>query len=296
MRKAGFWNSTIGKGEMAYQKYGESFKKLRLQHQLPLSGFEHLGIAKSTLSHFESGKNMLRFDKLDMALQEMHTSLQDYALIVNNFQPDYFIAQFLKIENAYLTQDRATLKELYQHSVDFPSKETYFIGLSAKSFYSRLTSQERENVENFLKGVKVWGVYELSVFVSTLFHLSREFVEKVMEKFWKMIHHFLFILEYRVLVMRAVVRANFRFIDEGNGNFSQQLIEHCKKILFPEDVTNRIMLRFVEGYWLHKFSDEGLGKKQMKQVLHILKVIEANDLRKIFLKHYTRRLNASENE
>ncbi len=275
---------------MIYPKYGEAFRKLRLQHRLSLADFEHLGIAKSTLSHFENGKNMLAFDKLDMALQEMHTSLQDYALLVNNLQPDYFVIQFHKIEKAYLKKDYSTLKTIYQNSVDYPDKETYYIGLSAKSFYAPLNAEECASVERFLEGIKVWGAYELSIFTSTLENLNLNFVKQVMEEFWSYIDSFLSILEYRTLVMRAIVRVSFRLIDQNDKETAKDLVDNSRKILMPADTSNRIMLRFIEGYWEHAFEDEIRGKKQMRQVLHILKVIEAPDLRRIFLSHYNRRM------
>ncbi|BAV01858.1 hypothetical protein LG21E20_08690 [Lactococcus formosensis] len=53
---------------MIYKKYGEVFKKLRLQHHLLLSDFERVGLSKSTLSYFENGKSMISLDKLDPCL------------------------------------------------------------------------------------------------------------------------------------------------------------------------------------------------------------------------------------
>lgn len=41
---------------MIYKKYGEVFRKLRLQEGLPLSHFSSAGISKATLSDFERGK------------------------------------------------------------------------------------------------------------------------------------------------------------------------------------------------------------------------------------------------
>lgn len=69
---------------MIYKKYGEVFKKLRLQHHLLLSDFERVGLSKSTLSYFENGKSMISLDKLDLALQEMHTTFRSYMLMINN--------------------------------------------------------------------------------------------------------------------------------------------------------------------------------------------------------------------
>lgn len=74
---------------MIYKKYGQAFKKLRLQHRLSLRDFERIGLSKSTLSYFENGKSLISFDKLDLALQEMHTTFRSYMLMLNNDEEDY---------------------------------------------------------------------------------------------------------------------------------------------------------------------------------------------------------------
>lgn len=108
---------------MVYYKYGHAFRDLRLQHNLPMSAFEELGITKATISNFENGKNMIAFDKLDMALQEMHVTLLDYSLVLNNGELDYFIVVFQDIENSYYQNNVRKLKYIYEEIMEQARQE-----------------------------------------------------------------------------------------------------------------------------------------------------------------------------
>ena len=61
---------------------GEIFYDLRTQRNFRLTDFEKVGLSKSSLSDFESGKSILRFDKLDAALELMHIFLTITILII----------------------------------------------------------------------------------------------------------------------------------------------------------------------------------------------------------------------
>ena len=68
---------------MVYKKYGEVFKKLRKQAAISLLEFEKLGISSSTVSDFERGKSMMSFEKVDICLQLIGVSLEEYENFLN---------------------------------------------------------------------------------------------------------------------------------------------------------------------------------------------------------------------
>lgn len=57
---------------------GEIFYDLRTQRNFRLTDFEKVGLSKSSLSDFESGKSILRFDKLDAALELTHIEVSEF--------------------------------------------------------------------------------------------------------------------------------------------------------------------------------------------------------------------------
>lgn len=70
---------------MIYGKYGKAFKIIRNQKKMTLNYFSKLGISRSSISKFERGHSMMKFDTLLVALQELEISLEEFELFLNNY-------------------------------------------------------------------------------------------------------------------------------------------------------------------------------------------------------------------
>ncbi|MDT2871551.1 helix-turn-helix domain-containing protein [Lactococcus lactis] len=82
-------NKQSNNKKMVYQRYGKTFKNIRLQKMLSLSFCEKVGISKSTIYRFESGQAMIGFDSLLIALYEMGVTLAEYEMFLNDFIESY---------------------------------------------------------------------------------------------------------------------------------------------------------------------------------------------------------------
>lgn len=272
---------------MIYKKYGQAFKKLRLQHRLSLRDFERIGLSKSTLSYFENGKSLISFDKLDLALQEMHTTFRSYMLMLNNDEEDYWLSQFKKIEKYYFSNDTSALHQIYLENSAYDSEESQMIALSAKACYSRLSTDEVQCVEECLSGYHVWHSYEMFVLVNTLDEIKPRLLYCIMERILSHDYQYLKeVSDFRNLLIRLVIRTILSMIRRGYKDYSEKLMGELGNLLTPFDTYVRISSIFVQGCWIYKFEDEKRGYKMVRHTLSILSEIDALDLRKVFLRNF----------
>lgn len=272
---------------MVYAKYGAAFRELRVQHGLSLSDFNAIGIAKSTLSNFENGKNMIAFDKLGMALQEMRCSLLDYSLVINNGEQDDFVELFHNINEGFWSKDTARLQAIYDECISEDVKgESWMIAISAKACYTELCPQEIKRIVNFLNSVSAWGIYEMSVFVNTLHFLDIRFVLEILTQFWDNRKYYMSIPEYRLLIMRCLVRTCRSLIELEMRSEAKLIIERGRSAFVTEDAANRIMFKFIEGCVQYKFEGRKNGLKQAERMLEIFKEIGADGLYRVFKEDY----------
>lgn len=268
---------------MIYKKYGEVFKKLRLQHHLLLSDFERVGLSKSTLSYFENGKSMISLDKLDLALQEMHTTFRSYMLMINNDEEDYWLSQFKEIEKAYFSNDLKKLQAIYMKNVKYDMEENQVIALSAKACYTKLSTDEIKYIENKLKSYQVWHSYEMYILVNTLEEINPDLVYHLIERILSQNSQYLKeITEFRNLLIRLIIRTILSMIKREQKKFSEKLIEELDKLTLVFDTYVRISSIFVKGCWIYKFEDKNMGTKLVSRSLKILSEINALELRDIF--------------
>lgn len=272
---------------MIYKKYGQVFKILRLQHRLSLRDFERIGLSKSTLSSFENGKTLISFDKLDLALQEMHTTFRSYMLMLNNDEEDYWLNQFKNIEKAYFSNDFSSLKQIYSENITYDLEENQVIALSAKACYSKLSPTEVSYIEDKLKSYHVWHSYEMYILVNTLEEIDPKLLYNIIEKMLSQNKLYLKeITEFRNLLIRLVIRTTLSMIRQGYKEYSEQLLKELDDLTIVFDTYIRISSLFVKGCWIYQFDNKVAGRKLISRSLKILSEINALELREVFQKNF----------
>lgn len=279
---------------MIYKKYGEIFKKLRVQHKLSLRDFERIGLSKSTISSFENGKTLISFDKLDLALQEMHTTFRSYMLMLNNDEEDYWLNQFKKIEQAYFNKNISLLKQVYLDNIEYDLEENKVIALSAKACYSHLSPVEVSYIETRLKSYHIWHSYELYILVNTLEEIDPRLLQDLVGQMLSQNEHYLKeITEFRNLLIRVVLRATLVMIRHGYRDDSERFLKAFEGLTIVFDTYVRISSLFVKGCWIYAFENQITGKKLTARALKILSEIGALELREVFQKDFEKISNKS---
>ena len=273
---------------MVYFKYGKAFHDLRIQHGFSLSAFEELGIAKSTLSNFENGKSMLSFDRLDFALQKMNVSPLDYSLMINNGEQDNYISIFDEIEHAYYQRNIKQLQYIYEINKE-GSNEQKLIAFSARGLYRRLTIEELNEIEFYLKGVQFWGFFELSILANIGDKLDNSIINNIIDDLRYDKAYYENNLYYRVLIYRFFYKIIFKFIDSEKKEKAQEILMISKQFFMPGDVMSHVIINFAESFYCY-YTDKKQGKMQLQETLKFLKKIGAEDFRKTLKLQYDKRI------
>ncbi|BAV02989.1 Rgg/GadR/MutR family transcriptional regulator [Lactococcus formosensis] len=279
---------------MIYKKYGGVFKKLRIQHKLSLRDFERIGLSKSTISSFENGKTLISFDKLDLALQEMHTTFRSYMLMLNNDEEDYWLNQLKKIEYAYFNKNLYLLEHIYVENNVYDLEENKVIALSAKACYSHLSPLEVSYVETKLKSYYIWHSYELYILVNTLDEIDPILLQDIVWRILSQNKYYLKeITEFRNLLIRVVIRATLAMIRQSYKDYSERFLKALEELTIVFDTYIRISTLFVKGCWIYAFDNQITGKKLIARALKILSEIGALELREVFQKDFEKICNKS---
>lgn len=259
---------------MVYQKYGFIFRKIRQQKKLSMSIFPKVGISKPTLSKFERGKTMMSFESVVCGLQEMGVTLEEY----ENFLNDYSLGEedtlWEEIESSALSENVEELKYLYNYTKDagFP-----YLSLSAKACYLPLSSQETDEITDYLYEIEIWGMSELRLFYFTIDELNVRDTFYILRKFFPKGHDFFHSKKYQTRFVRLCCRAVVRLSKLGYQKEGELLLEQLEIHGLLTTMFQRNLKNLTKGYWEFCFSDAVKGEEQILESLEILKKVSSSE-------------------
>lgn len=280
---------------MVYAKYGDTFKKLRTQHNKTLRDFEEVGVSKGALSQFENGKTLLSFDKLDMALQSMHVTMLAYILMINNGVSDYYLTQFMEIDKAFISKDKNRLIEIEKQNTEVNPEEGCAVAIAARAGYTEITKEQKEKVETYFKGCYMWSRYELYLLINTAEQIDNELLVAIIKSFFEEQKNYYLRerQEFKHLITRILANAILKLIRGNNSDVSQELMRYLHLLPTEFELTERIVYVFLEGAWIYKFQSEKLGTKIIQRCLRILSDIYAIEFRMMMQEEYRRLIESS---
>lgn len=144
----------------------------------------------------------------------MNVSPLDYSLMINNGEQDSYISIFDEIEQAYYQRDIKHLQEIYQENRS-GSKEQKLVAYSAKGLYQHLLSQEIDELEDYIKGIQFWGLFELSILANIGDKLNDTLIDNILEDFLYNKSYYENVLYYRVLIYRFLYKVILNYVDTG---------------------------------------------------------------------------------
>lgn len=268
---------------MVYKKFGETFRKLRQQSQIPLSDFVSIGISKSSLSNFERGKTMMSFEKVVFALQIMGFSLEDFEQLLNDYslnEPDYLIEE---IEKATVTQEKERLLEL----MHLAEKDNYpHIALAAKSSLSLLDSTDIDDITDYLYELEVWNYRELCIFYLTMQSIVTRDILYLLDQFLAHGHKFLNSRKYQGYLMQCCCRAVSVFSRRGYREYGEYILNKIESLDLINSMFLRNLFQLTKGYWIYCFGDREKGNEMMLTALDIFEAVSTEENAKYYRSRY----------
>lgn len=273
-----------------YKKYGKTFKKLRIQKNLKLSSFSHLGISPAALSKFENGKSMLKFDKLYLALSELSVTLSEYEKCLNDF--DLALHEHL-IRQTIIAQINNDKTEQYNCFLEAKEIKEEAYALAIKSYYSPLALTEKEFISNYFENINFWRYLDLYTFYLSLEQLRPLQIVYLLKSFFieKQPNSTLNSLEHRIRFTHIVCKAVIHLCSKNHSKTAYHLLEYIHPEVFKHTMYTKNLYNLAKGYWISNFEEPSLGKKEILKALHHFKSLSAPGISE----YYKRMISNSSN-
>lgn len=249
-----------------YKKYGEVFRKIRIQEGLPLSFFASVGISKSNLSDFETGKKMMSFDKVVIALQAMNFSLRRFEAHLNDYSSCSSLDILYNTEEAYLLGDRQKLRDLYEVA---KLSNMPHICLCIKVLLKEFSVDDLEYLVNFLYSIKVWGYKELSIFYITMSHISPNEILDILLIIKKQGSGIYSSKEYNRALTLVLCQSCELLSQQNYRKQSEQILNIIIDYKLASTMFLKTILMATKGVWTFHFDNMSKGRNMIKESLHI---------------------------
>lgn len=183
---------------------------------------------------------------------------------------------FNDIDSALINQNYKTLDEIYWKHNNIPSIENHYISLAAKGRFSKLSSEESNEISNYLQKTEVWGTFELFLLINTIEYINEDILKGIENTLLRFHHNNTkWFQDDRVLFSRVIAGLTFLFIKRSQKENAQKMLKILKEIQVQLELIIGLEQLFLEGLFLYKFEDKNLGNKLIQKVLYILSTIEA---------------------
>jgi Rgg/GadR/MutR family transcriptional activator len=252
-------------GKKVYHRYGEVFRSLREDRELAPEAFVSLGINPLEIQLFEEGNLAISIDKLNAGLEMMHVSLGDFERLINRGQKDYFFETFKKIDEAVFTDDKATLKAIYDENKADRSHEE--LALSAKAELERVNEEDQEEINGFFLKVDSFSRNELLMLIHTVKYVSSSTLIPLLTDFMRTYPEYESFFTYRRNIFCIMISSVRVFIEREEYTHARAALKCAKKLLVAKADYERLFYKFIEGYFDYMVDKDENGKETMQTVL-----------------------------
>lgn len=275
---------------MIDKRYGEIFRQIREQKELPLSYFEKYGILKSNLGRFERGEVMMSFERVLILLRGMDLSLSDYELFFNHYLPDYQEHMLFEIERAELAMDKVRLDKLLDEVSD---SENILLVLLAKSKITKLAFDEIEEIKDYLTAVKHWGYFEFTLTQDIVEYLDVEEMKEFAEIFKEKIDFYYDVMKYKRKIHQIICSMILQLCCKGEREFSEILLNFPISLEGERvDFYVSNLRKLVAGCLDYCFKDPQKALLEINCSLEIFEELGSKELRQ----YYTKKVLYVQNE
>lgn len=266
---------------MIYEKYGKTFKIIRNQKKRSLAHFSKIGISRSSISKFERGHSMMKFDTLLVALQELELSLEEFEIFLNNYSTSYSDILIDEIDGIILQNTPEAFESLYNQ---FREVGEPIFALAAQSNFRRIKLNDSERLTNYFYSLKIWSCLDIQLLRLSLNGLTpRDIIHllrKILLKENKLFNSKKHADRFNHTCSDAIIYLCSQGYRNDSLFFIQQLqIHNSINSMFTKNIFN-----ISKGIWTYHFKSPHQGAMQIEKSLHIFEELEmyeiANQLRK----------------
>lgn len=252
---------------MIYPRYGQTFRMLREQKQLPLSAFTYAGVSKPALSKFERGESMMSFEKVFLALQIMNVSLGEFEYLLHDYELDEPNSLIFRIEEEMLNHHQEKLSLFYDEALEAGLD---FVALATKSIYSSLTSTEVDLLTDFLYDIEIWGLIELYIFYFSIHQLYIKDLSFLLKTFFTGEHKPFQSEKHGTVFVKLCCKSVLHLSCMGYKNEAFKLLQQLEMADLTQNVLNQIHMNMAHAHWVLLFKNKKQGIGKIQKNLNIL--------------------------
>ncbi|MCH1722126.1 Rgg/GadR/MutR family transcriptional regulator [Lactococcus formosensis] len=251
---------------MCQNRYGELFRKIRKQSGLSLTAFTSIGIGKTTLSDFERGKTMMRFDKVVMGLQFMGVSLEEFEHLLNHYLISDPLVILNSAESALIFENKEELRCLAELAKKSNHTQIHF---ALKILLGEAGDFEREELTEFLYTATSWTYKEMFIFHTLIDQIPPRDTLNILKEFKKSFRGIYRSTEYRrglaLVLFRAITVLSYYGYKKEAGEIILSIEEH--QLAYSMFLRN--LFYGTKAYWVYCFEDKGKGQEMAQKFMTI---------------------------
>lgn len=251
---------------MCQNRYGELFRKIRKQSGLSLTAFSSIEIGKTTLSDFERGETMMRFDKVVMGLQFMGVSLGEFEHLLNHYVMSDPLVILNSAEAALVSEDKEELRCLSELAKKSNHTQIHF---TLRILLGEAGDFEREELTEFLYTATSWTYKEMFIFHTLIDQIPPKDTLNILKELKKSAQGIYRSMEYRrglaLVLFRAITVLSYYGYKKEAGEIILSVEEH--QLAYSMFLRN--LFYGTKSYWVYCFEDKGKGQEMAQKFMEI---------------------------
>ena len=272
------------------EKYGKIFRILRKDRGLTQKQAAFGVMSNKTLSEFELGKHEIKLQDFLGIINNLHISLEEFEYLLNEYELNNFRKTLANAINFYDAQKIKPLKRLINH--EFPKHKIaklstfdYLNYLMLKSMANAIdneevsfSTQEKNKIINYLKSIKNWNYYELTLYANTMRVLDDNAVVALSNAVVTNTTYYEKIPKNKYLIVDILLNTVIAFINRKQINQANHFKQLLEKNLDAQSFYTKTILLFLEGVIDFYNGNEVIGKRKMEKGLDILENLDGDRL------------------
>ena len=158
------------------------------------------------------------------------------------------------------------LPDLYKEAMNL--REVY-LGIAIKGMYSKLSTDEKDLVIDYLEEVTFWRYTDLYTLHLSLKWLELPQISFIIEGVFLSNSEVFNSLEHRNRVTHIICHASMIYASKGYAEISQHLLSYVLDKDYKHTMFTKNLVDFYTGFWESEYGEKEKGIKSMKRALDI---------------------------
>jgi Rgg/GadR/MutR family transcriptional activator len=256
------------------KKYGKVFKELRKQRQFKLAAFQDLGVSPATISNFENGRTLISFSKLQLLLDTISVTIDEYLSYTQERSEKDLSPQsklIINIKNSILDN---TYSNFYFYQLEALQLQEYYLYLALKNTHTPLDLDEVGELSEYFDQIKYWRIADLYTLYLSINHLKPRQCTYILEGFFIEKEYYSYSPEHEPYIFQITCHVISHLIYINHSVSAKHFINYLESHPFKQRMYTQNLLYFIKGLWIAQFEDYNKGIAQSKKALDIFKHLE----------------------